>query len=43
MVGNIKLSRDAPSQLVEVKRIFIHDNYDLDGRKNDVALLQVWL
>jgi hypothetical protein len=43
MVGNINRSRDSPSELVGVKRIFVHENYNLDGRANDVALLQVWL
>jgi hypothetical protein len=43
MVGNTVLTRGSPSQLVDVEQIFVHEEYDLDGRKNDVAILQVWL
>jgi hypothetical protein len=43
MVGNTVLTRESPSQLVDVERIFVHENYDLDGRKDDVAILQVRL
>ena len=41
MVGNIKLSRQSPSKLADVERIYIHEEYDTDGRKFDVALLKV--
>ena len=43
MVGNIKLSRQSPSKFADVERIYIHEEYDTDGRRFDVALLKVWL
>jgi hypothetical protein len=41
MVGNPKLSTESPSQIVDVELILAHEEYDTDGRKNDVAILQV--
>jgi secreted trypsin-like serine protease len=41
MVGNTELSRGYPSVLAGVKMIYIHNNYDTDGRKSDVALLKL--
>jgi len=41
MVGNIRLSRESTSELVEVEKIHIHENYDINGRKFDLALLKV--
>jgi hypothetical protein len=40
MVGNIELSRQSPSKLVEVEQIYSHENYTLE-RNFDVALLKV--
>jgi secreted trypsin-like serine protease len=41
MVGNVNMSRESPSQIVDVHHIFVHELYDIDGRKNDLAILQV--
>jgi len=41
MVGNIWLSRAYPSEVVEVEKIHSHENYDINGRKFDLALLKV--
>jgi len=41
MVGNIRLTRASPSELVEVEKIHSHENYDINGRKFDLALLKI--
>jgi secreted trypsin-like serine protease len=43
MVGNSNVSTESPSQLADVELILVHEAYELDGRKNDVAVLQVQL
>jgi hypothetical protein len=41
MVGNVNLSRDYPSTLAGVERIYIHEEYDTGGRRFDLAVLKV--
>jgi secreted trypsin-like serine protease len=41
MVGNKYLIPDSPSQFVNVLDIRIHEEYDPENRKNDIALLKV--
>jgi secreted trypsin-like serine protease len=41
MVGNTALTREPPSQIADVKTIFVHEDYSPDGRRNDVAILEV--
>ncbi|XP_021937635.1 trypsin alpha-like [Zootermopsis nevadensis] len=41
VVGNVKLSTEPPSQVVDVDIIFVHEAYDISGRVNDLAVLQL--
>jgi len=41
MVGNNKLITNSPSQFVDVQDIRLHEEYDPENRKNDIALLKV--
>jgi hypothetical protein len=34
-------SPDSPSKLADVEELYIHEEYDTDGRKFDVAVLKV--
>jgi secreted trypsin-like serine protease len=43
MVGNSELSKDSPSQIVDVKSIFVHEEYASGARNNDIAVLKVRL
>jgi hypothetical protein len=41
MVGNKNLIQNTPFQFVNVLGIGIHEEYDPESRKNDIALLKV--
>lgn len=41
MVGNNNLTRESPSQFVNVQDIRIHEGYDPESRQNDLALLKL--
>jgi hypothetical protein len=41
LVGNNNLTQESPSQLLDVEIIRSHENYNLAGRINDVAVLKV--
>jgi len=41
VVGNKYLIPDSPSQFVNVLDIRIHEEYDPEKKKNDIALLKV--
>jgi secreted trypsin-like serine protease len=41
MVGNKNLIQNSPSQFIDVLDIRIHEEYDPESRKNDIALLKV--
>jgi hypothetical protein len=41
MVGNNNLTINSPSQFVDVQNMLIHEEYDPESRKNDIALLKV--
>jgi hypothetical protein len=41
LVGNNNLTQESPSQLLDVEIIRSHENYNIAGRINDLAILKV--